>query len=385
MKGNVFVTDAQMRSSLAAIRSLGKQGLNVTGGEVTRFATSFFSKYCQNHFVYPSPTKKTDAFITQMNDLVKKEDYDVLMPMTDDTLIPIIKHKKEFSKHTNLPFADYDVIKNALNKAKTIEIALKNDVSCPETYVVNNLNELPNCAGLNYPVIIKPIQSYGSHGVARCNCSVELEKKSEHTFKNFGPFLIQDYIPYDSEMGVYTLFNPDSELRAVTVQRRIRSYPVSGGPSTLRETVNDPKLIEDATRLLEAMNWEGVAMVEFRIDPRDGKPKLMEVNPRFWGSLNLSILSGVNFPYLLYKMAIEGDVKSHLDYNVGVKCRWILPGDILWYMAAPNKINNLGTFIDFKTRDDIISKEDFGPTFGFILATARYLFDKEMWFFVLKR
>lgn len=385
MNGKVFVTDAQMRSSLASIRSLGKQGLNITGGEVTRFATGFFSKYCHEYFVYPSPTKKTDVFIEKMIDLVKREDYDVLIPMTDDTLIPIIKHKKEFSNHTNLPFADYNIIKNALNKAKTIEIALKNDVSCPETYVVNNLNELPNQNGLKYPVIVKPIQSYGSHGVARCNSPIELERRSRYTYNNFGPFLIQDYIPYDSEIGVYTLFNHDSELRAVTVQRRIRSYPISGGPSTLRETVNDPKLIEDATGLLKAMKWEGVAMVEFRTDPRDGKPKLMEINPRFWGSLNLSILSGVDFPYLLYKMAIEGDVESHLDYNVGVKCRWILPGDILWYINAPNKINNLKKFIDYKTSDDIISKEDLGPTFGFILATARYLFDKEMWKFVLKR
>ncbi len=385
MNGNVFVTDAQMRSSLAAIRSLGKQGLNVTGGEVTRFATGFFSKYCQNHFIYPSPVKDTTNFVQQMLGLIQKEKYDVLIPMTDDTLIPIIKHKKEFSKHSILPFADFNIIENALNKAKTIEIALKNDVDCPETYVIKDINELYEYGEFKYPVIIKPIHGYGSHGVASCNSSEELNKKARYIYENFGSFLIQDYIPYDSEVGVYALLNQDSELRAVTVQRRIRSYPVSGGPSTLRETVYNPELVITALRLLEAMKWEGVAMVEFRIDPRDGKPKLMEVNPRFWGSLNLSILSGVDFPYLLYKMAMEGDIESHLNYNLGMKCRWLLPGDMLWYITSPNKLGNLSKFINFKIPDDIISREDLGPTFGFILATTRYLFDKQMWRFVLKR
>ena len=371
MNGRVLVTDAQMRSSVAAIRSLGKQGLKVTGGEVTRFATGFFSKYCHEYFVYPSPTKDTDDFVIQLLELLQKQNYDVLMPMTDDTLVPIIKRKREFSKYTKVPFADYQIIEKALNKAETIEIALKNGLDCPKTFVINEIDELPELGEMEYPLIIKPIQSYGSHGVARCDSPEELERKSWPTYKKFGPLLIQEYIPYDSEVGVYTLFNHDSELRAVTVQKRIRSYPVSGGPSTLRETINNPELIESAVKLLKALKWVGVAMVEFRTDPRDGKPKLMEINPRFWGSLNLSILSGVNFPYLLYQMAIDGDIKPNLNYNVGVKARWLLPGDILWYLTAPNKIKNLNKFIDFKTPDDIYSKEDIGSNIWIFYSNSK--------------
>ena len=102
--------------------------------------------------------------------------------------------------------------------------------------------------------------------------------------------LVQEYIPNGGELGVYTLFDNQSVPRALSVQRRLRSYPVSGGPSTLRETIrNDAsRLATDiAFRLLTKMQWTGVAMVEFRIDARDGMPKLMEVNPRFWGSLQL--------------------------------------------------------------------------------------------------
>ncbi|MDD3856814.1 MAG: ATP-grasp domain-containing protein, partial [Methanoculleus sp.] len=113
--------------------------------------------------------------------------------------------------------------------------------------------------------------------------------------------------------------------------------------------------------------------------------KLMEVNPRFWGSLHLSILSGVDFPYLLYRMLMDGDVEPVPDYQEGVQCRWLLPGDILWYLSAPKTWQNLREFLRFDTPDDILSLHDPGTTLGFALATARYALDLEMWKFVLRR
>ena len=146
--------------------------------------------------------------------------------------------------------------------------------------------------------------------------------------------LIQESIPRKGEaFGVSALFNKDSKLRAVFVHKRLREYPVTGGPSTLRESVKNPKVQELGLKLLKALDWVGVAMVEFKVDPRDGEPKLMEINPRFWGSLQLAILSGVDFPYLIYRMAKEGDVKPILDYKIGVRCRWMFPGDFIHFLS----------------------------------------------------
>ena len=385
-KLKVFVTDAQMRSSVAVIRSLGRKGLEVTGGEGTRFTTGFCSKYCKHSVVYPSPKKSQDRFLEYMKELVSNNEYDVIFPMTDDTVVPIVEHKKEFSKYTIVPFPDYDVLINAIDKAKTLRIAIENDIPSPKTHFINDLSDLNDIKDdLVYPIIIKPAKGFGARGVELCKSYDELKLKSREVYAVHGPFLVQEYIPHGDELGVYALFNFDSEPRAVTVQRRIRSYPVSGGPSTLRESIKNPKLVEIAFELLKILKWQGVAMVEFRTDPRDGIAKLMEVNPRFWGSLQLSIFSGVDFPYLLYKLVTEGDVKPIFDYKESVKCRWMLPGDILWFLSAPNKVGNLRKFCKFRTNYDIISLEDPGPTFGFMLATARYLFDKEMWSFIIRK
>lgn len=384
-----LITDAQMRSSLAVIRSLGKRGINVTAGEETRFATGFFSKYCTNHVVYPSPLKQNDEFVEYLIELLQKHPYDLLIPVANPTLQPIVDHEREISQYTTVALPPREVFIKGYDKGTTLKIALENGIPCPKTLFIDSLDDVYRTEDqLEFPLVIKPRISFGSRGVYICNSFDQLVVNVENSLSHYGNLLLQEYIPNGGEFGVDTLFDRDSRPCALTVQRRLRSFPVSGGPSTLRETIRtdaSEKAVIAAFKLLNAMKWVGVAMVEFRIDPRDGVPKLMEVNPRFWGSLPLSVLAGVDFPYLLYQLFTGEEIKPVLDYKVGVKCRWLLPGDILWYCSAPDKFHNLPKLLDFRLKDDIISLEDPMPTIGFFTAVARYLFDPEMWKFMLRR
>ena len=125
--------------------------------------------------------------------------------------------------------------------------------------------------------------------------------------RRFGPSLVQEYIPSGGgEFGASLLLDRDARVLARFSHRRLRSYPVAGGPSTLRESIHCPEIEDAAERLLRALGWYGVAMVEFRRDPRDGRYKLIEVNHRFWGSLQLAVVSGVDFPALLCRLALGG-------------------------------------------------------------------------------
>jgi len=80
-------------------------------------------------------------------------------------------------------------------------------------------------------------------------------------------------------------------------------------------------------RLLGPLGWHGVAMMEFKQDQRTGQSFLMEVNGRFWGSLQLAIQAGVDFPYLSCQLALGDTVAAPLEYQVGIKSRWLL-GDL---------------------------------------------------------
>lgn len=385
----VLVTDAQMRSALAVIRSLGKKGITVVAGEESRFTTGFFSKYCSGRFVYPSPKKNKEAFAKALIKELKNKKYDALFPVADACLPAIVDNYDEISRYTKIALPPVEIFKKGYDKGITLKIAEGCHIPYPKTYLVKESDDISSFDfNLIYPAIIKPGISSGSRGLRICRSYDELVEGCSSLKPKFGDLLVQEYIPNGGEIGVYTLFNNDARPRALSVQRRIRSYPKSGGPSTFRETIKNDvtdRAVVMAFRLLKAMDWKGVAMVEFRIDGRDGEPKLMEVNPRFWGSLQLSILSGIDFPHLLYRFLMDGDVEPNFNYKTGVKCRWLLPGDILWYLSSPHKLSNLREFLRLDTPDDIISLEDPLPTLGFFAASARYALDRNMWNFMLKR
>ena len=201
--------------------------------------------------------------------------------------------------------------------------------------------------------------------------------------------MIQEFIPSGGEAyGISLLFNRSSQLRAAFTHRRLREFPVKGGPSTLRESVHMPQLLDKSVKLLQHLNWYGVAMVEYKQDPRDGKCKLMEINPRFWGSLPLAVVAGVDFPYLLYRLVMDGDIEPVLDYPEGIRCRWLLAGDVLHFLTNPNRFRLQPSFFDFSRNnrnDDFISLEDIGPTFGFFMVVLANLFNLEKWKHVFSR
>ena len=380
----VLVTDAGCRNTVSAVRSLGRNGIEVTGGEESRFPIALFSKYCKRRLVYPSPSKAPQEWLRFIMKELKNDQYDMILPIDDWTTLLTSKNKEILSRYTRVPVADYDIFMKAWNKAETLRLAIENDIPHPKTYSVDSLEILDKVSQeISLPVVIKPRESSGSRGIAYVTKREDLCVQYLGVHQRYEFPIVQEYIPQGGQAyGVSVLLNKDSEVRAVFAHRRLREFPLSGGPSTLRESIWKPELVELGIKLLQAMNWYGVAMVEFKEDPRDGIPKLMEVNPRFWGSLELARLAGVDFPYLLYKMTMEGDIESVTEYKVGVRCRWLLPGDILHFIANPNRFKMSPNFFNFfidNTGYDILCWDDPGPTFGFFFALATDLFNLEKW------
>jgi len=127
-------------------------------------------------------------------------------------------------------------------------------------------------------------------------------------------------------------------------------------------------------------------MVEFKVDPRDNEPKLMELNPRCWGSVALAIHAGVGLPYLLYGMAMEKEFTPVVDYTVGVRCRWLLPGDILHFLQNPHRFHLKPSFFQFRgTPDDILSGDDPLPIVGAFLTLLSLPWDKDLRRFLKRR
>ena len=375
----VLVTDASKRETLAIVRSLSKKGIAVTVGEDRKLCCSFFSKYIKNKIIYPNPAENPFSFIKSIYELVKRSKYDVIFPVDDQTTILFSKYKDKLSKYTKVPVADYETIMKGRDKAKTIKIAIENGIPCPKTYFVDDIEEIRKDE-IEFPVVIKPRESSGARGIAYVNSLEELMREYKKVKKRYGAPLIQEYIPHNGgHYSVCALFNQDSEPRAIFVYKELRQYPITGGPATFSVSVEKTDVLKYAIKLLKAMKWYGVAHLDFLIDSRDKKPKLLEVNPRFWSSLELAILSGVDFPYLLYKMALDGDVETVTKYETGIKLRFLV-GDILWLLGTKNKLKALPEFLKFMDGSigyAIWSLDDPKPIVGFILDNLLCMIKKD--------
>jgi predicted ATP-grasp superfamily ATP-dependent carboligase len=332
---SVLITDGNERAALAVTRALGRQRLKVAVGAENEDSLAAASKYCWRSFSYPSPYADERGFVSRLLEVVKSLKISTVFPISEIAMSLVVRHRREFEAHTILPIPTTDAFESLSNKYRLMQLAAQLGVPIPETVFVPDgrwdrvFNGL-----LDFPVVVKP-------GVSVINIEGHRRKTQIHyaageaelgrLYKTIDylsqPSLIQRRIEGEGQ-GVFALMDKGKPV-SLFAHRRLREKPPSGGVSVLRESVALPQPMTDyALRLLQHVGWHGVAMVEFKVDRQSGAPLLMEVNGRFWGSLQLALDAGINFPCLLYRIAAGEELQLPVNgYRIGVKSRWLL-GDL---------------------------------------------------------
>lgn len=386
---NVLITDGLQRKALSVTRSLGKQGIQTFVGEKNRFSPAGWSKYCYKRIRYPDSQRKPKEFYRWLLKWIDETQCKAIFPMDDATIDIVMDNSEELGKKVDLLIPKQDSYNKVSDKFQTMQLADEVGIACPKTFMPETINEVKQLGEqLAFPLLIKPRKSSGSRGIRKASNLEDLldqYKKIHHQY----PFpLVQEYIPQGDRYDVCLLFNKQSELTCSFVQKELRHYPLKMGPSTVQESVRCPELIAESMKLLEGLNWIGVIEIEFMVDPRDGKAKLMEVNPRFWNSLELSIQCGVDFPYILYKIMANEPVKQVENYEIGRLCRWTIPGDFLHFVTNKNRTFMSPPFFSGKKHrlyDDTFSKADPLPAIANLLACFWYACDPRAWKMMTKR
>lgn len=334
----VLVTDGDALHSLAIVRSLGSKHMKVTVTSHRRvFSLSFYSRFCRKRLVYPDPEREKRQFVDFLIEELKNNSYDILLPVRSTVTPVVAEHEKELSRYANFVITSRESMEMANNKEKTFKYAEKIGIPIPRTFYPRDMNEVELAAKeLSFPVVIKASHGAGSRGVFYVNTRENLFAFFDKYFsspesREVRTSMIQELIR-GGGYGFFSIFDR-GEPKAIFMHKRIREYPITGGPSTVAESYYNPRLKELGLKLLKELNWNGVAMVEFKKDVKDGEFKLMEINPKFWGSLNLAIASGVDFPYLFCLQAMKEKYKPVFDYKKGVRFRWLFPGDFMNLLA----------------------------------------------------
>lgn len=361
---DVIVLDGNQRSALAVTRSLGRKGIRVLVGAETKSSLASSSVYCSGSFVYPSPYINRGDFLEVLKGIASQCDAIMLLPMTDVTMGEILDHASAFSELVRIPFVNHDKYIAASDKSEMFRLAVKLGIPTPKTIFSTDFQNPRNLIGevgnLGFPLVLKPARSRIKTELGWVNAGVRYaideedlrNRLAEEPFKSF-PFVLQERVEGPG-IGVFIMMH-DGEALASFSHRRIREKPPSGGVSVLCESIDPPPIaLSSAMTLLRELNWYGVAMVEFKWDNRDNLPKLMEINARFWGSLQLAVSAGIDFPYLLYLMATGHQLKKSENYRVGVRSRWEL-GDLdHLYLRLTKKNSELAISANALTKSETL-------------------------------
>jgi predicted ATP-grasp superfamily ATP-dependent carboligase len=395
----VIVLDGNQRPALAITRSLGKRGIRVTVGSETKPSLSSCSRYCSESFVYPSPYTDPDGFFQAVLDRTRKLRRAILIPVTDVTVSEILRRRGEIAEGIAIPFDGFDKYSLVSDKAWLVSQCRTLGLPVPRTVLstdyVDREDVIVAARAVGFPLVIKPSLSRirtetGWIGTRVRYARDEKELRDILSSELFSrvPFVLQERVQGPG-VGIFLLMK-DGVVLARFAHKRIREKPPSGGVSVLCESVEPPAAALDAaTRLLAGVRWNGVAMVEFKIDERGGVPRILEVNARFWGSLELAVSAGVDFPYLLFQMAKGERIGESTGYRVGLKLRWEL-GDLdhLWIRlfrnssglslpaGSPSRPSVLVNFVadSFRrsVRNEVLRLQDARP---FLYELGRYVRD----------
>lgn len=323
------MTDGETRPALAATRSLARAGVAVEVWSTLARTLAGCSRAAAARVRAPDPERAPAAFAKALSDRAARGDVELILPVTEVALGACYAH----GLHECLPLAAppraaYDFV---VDKWLLLERAAARGLDVPRTHLVervDSLHDLP--AGFSFPVVLKARRSRRLEGnvwrrgdVRVVRDGAELASVRKEPSLAAGA-LLQEFVPGWGE-GIFLLLE-QGKPRAVFAHRRLREKPPTGGVSVLSEAiVPDPVLRAASEQLLGELGWHGVAMVEFRRS-RDGKAVLMEVNPRLWGSLQLAVDAGIDFPRLLLAMH-RGETLPAMRSREGVRSRWIM-GDI---------------------------------------------------------
>lgn len=329
----VLVLDANQRSALAAIRSLGRHGLAVVAADHSANALGAASKYVTASVRYPDPATSPSRFLGEIIAITERLGIDTIVPATDLTTMLLVSQPQlaEFAQLAAPQAASYEAL---TDKGRLVELARRLGIPAPETQIADTATAIVKAAhDIGFPVVLKPSRSRYLKGDKVHSTGVQIVSTPADLFNALRgqewlddiPCLVQRFVSGHGA-GIFALCGPSGPV-AWFAHRRIREKPPTGGVSVLSESVPiDPVMQSAARKLLSAAGWTGAAMIEFRIAD-DGTPYLMEVNGRFWGSLQLAIDCGVDFPWLAYQIAQSLPLIEPQPYLLGRRLRWLL-GDL---------------------------------------------------------
>lgn len=313
-----IITDVHYRMSLALIRTLGEKGIRVVccENETQAYPLGFYSKHCSERYRLPNE-KTLDALYELCVAIFRRENEKPLLFPVGAKTLRCLSRTEELTRFRKVArfFIPSETQLDQFNDKTTVAgIAKREGVPVPAEYN-------PPYGDVMFPCIVKPAcgERYGLPAAKRyqiVNSHQELQSARE-TFRNITGEepIVQRYI--EGEGAGCSVLCREGRVLSSICHKRVREYPVTGGPSTCCRAIFSEELEGYAKKMVAAVAYTGIAMVEFKFD-REGRPYLLEINPRIWGTFPLVRVASSDFIHKWVALSAE---YGNLEYKQHYKPR----------------------------------------------------------------
>lgn len=312
------------RIVLTVARSLHRHGIPVDVATCVR-SVPMRSSAIRHSFHLPYPNDDPLAFLAELRTVLQPGSHELLIPCDDLAIAAIMEHYSDISGLVRIACPPPEIMRQVLRKECAIQVAGDCGLRVPRTVKISNTAEFPDLArNIPFPWILKPSEKekrFEEFTSCRLNALDEIAEKYPRPQVFDPPMLVQEFCE-GVGVGVECVLH-QGECHAIFQHRRLKELPYSGGVAVTAVAENpDPLLVEQSLSLLRRLNWDGVAMVEFRVNPATGEAVFMEVNGRYWGSISLPVSSGLDFPVYHWQL-LHGEKPSvpRIKFE-GQRWRW---------------------------------------------------------------
>ncbi|MDK2979817.1 MAG: hypothetical protein PWQ55_164 [Chloroflexota bacterium] len=322
---NILVPDYAGQQVIAGIKSLCLHGDTCDlAWDIKPTDRLFKSRYIRNLYNIPAAREGSDDYAQALAAFLQEHPYDLILPFGNDANHAVNIAQEQLRQYTCLLTPSRRSHEIAYDKQATAQHCREIGIDAPATFFDYEEADLPAIANsLRYPVVIKARSGSGVKAGLRyaANKAELLDKFAEldnldhnKDSEAYARPIIQEFIP--GYVHDACLLMENGRTLAALTQVRQLMYPITGGVGAINYTTHNPELKAVAIRLMESLDWSGPAQVEFKFDERDKTYKLVEINPKLWGTLDLSIQSGVSFPVLIRDLLL-GEKVSQPAYDAG--------------------------------------------------------------------
>ncbi|WP_418696911.1 ATP-grasp domain-containing protein [Bacteroides sp.] len=346
-KIRVLLLDGHTIQALPFIEAFNKLKTETTIFCETKLSYGYFSIYKKHSVICPKLKNNKDAYLAFLISYLKANPQDLIIPLFNDTAELASKYKNELEAWgCKVEVPEWNIFIKAHDKESLMYICEELCIPHPRTANPAKVGYKKAIEYVKYPCLIKPNLSAGAKGIKMLHNKESFDINYQATISQFGESTIQEYIPQTGkQLKVQIYRSENGNIVASSCYEKCRYYPIDGGTSTCNKIISRPDLVEQYKKILDYINWAGIADFDCIEDPRNGEILLMEINPRVPGTIKASFLAGINIAEIMICHAKDLPYKEY-KYKENFYLR-NLATEIVWFLSSKERFRSKPNWFRF--------------------------------------